>query len=60
MIMKYLHEKMSQVVSDRKKISVENQTKVVEMAGVSLACGPECYLVFGLILLTIGFNSGIF
>jgi len=57
--MKYLHEKMSQVVSDPKKISVENQTGLVEVAGVSLACGSACFWVFGLILLTIGINSGI-
>ncbi|MCZ6520069.1 MAG: hypothetical protein O6848_01055 [Bacteroidetes bacterium] len=54
--MKYLHKKMEEVVLDGKKISIEDQTNPVKVAGVSFTCSTDCYLVFGLILLMVGIN----
>jgi len=48
---------MKEVILDRNKISIENQTNPVVVAGVSSTCTKEFFLIFGFILLMIGVNS---
>jgi len=54
--MKYLHQKMKEVILDRNKISIENQTNPVGVAGVSSTCITKFFLIFGFILLMVGIN----
>ena len=59
MIMKYLHEKMNEAILDQNKISIANQTILVQEGGVSSLCIQECLAIFGLLFLMIGIDSGI-